>query len=93
MKLTELIEMLTDLADEFEHSGHDADDVDVLLAYQRHYPLAGTVETVTADLTRSSNDDGNLTVWIAERGQQYGNPYAPAGAWGGEAIENDRDDD
>jgi hypothetical protein len=79
MKLVELIAELEHLA---EYAGEDAE---VMIATQPSYPLQAYVATVTLV---------GDTIYIAEGGQPWSDPYAPRAAWeGGLAISEDEDED
>lgn len=90
MKLTDLIEQLQDLLEDFPELA----EADVMVAQQPSYPLAAVIDCIS--LVDSDNDDefldeeeisgGLPTVWIAtsEVGSSSSvSPYAPRAAWEG----------
>lgn len=90
MKLTDLIEQLQDLLEDFPELA----EADVMVAQQPSYPLAAVIDCVS--LVDSDNEDefldeeeisgGLPTVWIAtsEVGSSSSiSPYAPRAAWEG----------
>jgi hypothetical protein len=91
MKLTDLIEQLQDLLEDFPELA----EADVMVAQQPSYPLAAVIDCVS--LVDGGNEDdefleeeeisgGLPTVWIAtsEVGSSSSvSPYAPRAAWEG----------
>jgi len=90
MKLTDLIEQLQDLLEDFPELA----EADVMVATQPSYPLSAVIDCVS--LVDSDSDDeildeeeisgGLPTVWIAtsEVGSSSSiSPYAPRAAWEG----------
>jgi hypothetical protein len=87
MTLSDLIEQLQDLVDEFPSLA----DRDVMIATQPSYPMAAFVDCVSLvdsddDEDDEDAEDGLGTVWIAtsEVGSNSKvSPYAPRAAWEG----------
>lgn len=87
MTLSDLIEQLQDLLEEFPALG----DRDVMIAQQPSYPLAAVIDCVSLvdnDDEEGDEDaeDGLGVVWIAtsEIGSHSSvSPYAPRAAWEG----------
>lgn len=87
MTLSDLIEQLQDLLEEFPALG----DRDVMIAQQPSYPLAAVIDCVSLvdnDDEEGDEDaeDGLGVVWIAtsEIGSHSSvSPYAPRSAWEG----------
>jgi hypothetical protein len=88
MTLSDLIEQLQDLVDEFPALG----DRDVMIATQPSYPLTAVIDCVSlvdsedADEDDEDIEDGLGVVWIAtsEVGSSSSvSPYAPRAAWEG----------
>ena len=87
MTLTDLIEQLQDLVDEFPALG----DRDVMIATQPSYPLTAVIDCVSLvdsddDEDDEDAEDGLGVVWIAtsEIGSHSSvSPYAPRAAWDG----------
>jgi hypothetical protein len=87
MTLSDLIEQLQDLLEEFPALG----DRDVMIATQPSYPLTAVIDCVSLvdnDEEEDEEDveDGLGTVWIAtsEIGSHSSvSPYAPRAAWEG----------
>lgn len=90
MKLTDLIEQLQDLLEDFPELA----EADVMVAQQPSYPLAAVIDCVS--LVDGDSDDefldeeeisgGLPTVWIATSEVGSGSsvsPYAPRAAWEG----------
>lgn len=87
MTLSDLIEQLQDLLEEFPALG----DRDVMIAQQPSYPLTAVIDCVS--LVDSDDDEGDEdaedglgVVWIAtsEIGSSSSvSPYAPRAAWEG----------
>jgi hypothetical protein len=80
MKLSQLIERLEDLRDEF---GDDADP-EVVCAYQPNYPLSGTIlgavrlEEPDDEESDDVREGDTNVVWIAVGGHPHAlSPYAP----------------
>jgi len=87
--LTELIEKLQDVADEYP----DLADQEVNVAYQRSYPLAGFISAVTIVETDDEDSDEcecpstkecehcpEPAIWIGIS-DNSSEPYAPKAAW------------
>lgn len=87
--LTELIEKLQDLADEYPELAEQ----EVNVAYQRSYPLAGFIDAVTiveiddedsdeceCPSTKSCDHCPKPAVWIGIKDNSR-EPYAPKAAW------------
>lgn len=83
--LTELIEKLQDLADEYPELAEQ----EVNMAFQQNYPLAGLITSVT--VVESEDEDaenctdeckhGSLReLWIGTKDNRH-TPYAPGEAW------------
>jgi hypothetical protein len=77
MKISELIEQLEQ---QLKFEG----DLEVRIAYQKSYPLAAYLESVT--LVEADDDDERATesiVWLAASEGVYNSdsPYAPQEAW------------
>jgi hypothetical protein len=87
MTLTDLIEQLQDLLEEFPALG----DRDVMIATQPSYPLTAVIDCVSLvdsddDEDDEDAEDGLGIVWIAtsEIGSHSSvSPYAPRAAWDG----------
>lgn len=91
MKLTDLIEQLQDLLEDFPELA----EADVMVAQQPSYPLAAVIDCVSLVDSDSDDDEfldeeeisgGLPTVWIAtsEVGSSSSiSPYAPRAAWEG----------
>lgn len=91
MKLTDLIEQLQDLLEDFPELA----EADVMVATQPSYPLSAVIDCVSLVDGDSDDDDedededlsgGLPTVWIAtsEVGSSSSiSPYAPRAAWEG----------
>jgi hypothetical protein len=88
MTLSDLIEQLQDLLEEFPALG----DRDVMIATQPSYPLTAVIDCVSlvdsedADEDDEDVEDGLGVVWIAtsEIGSHSSvSPYAPRAAWEG----------
>jgi hypothetical protein len=87
MTLSDLIEQLQDLLEEFPALG----DRDVMIAQQPSYPLAAVIDCVSLvdnddDEGDEDAEDGLGVVWIAtsEIGSHSSvSPYAPRAAWEG----------
>lgn len=87
MTLTDLIEQLQDLLEEFPALG----DRDVMIATQPSYPLTAVIDCVSLvdndeDEDDEDAEDGLGIVWIAtsEIGSHSSvSPYAPRAAWEG----------
>jgi hypothetical protein len=87
MTLSDLIEQLQDLLEEFPALG----DRDVMIAQQPSYPLAAVIDCVSLvdnddDEDDEDAEDGLGVVWIAtsEIGSSSSvSPYAPRAAWEG----------
>ena len=87
MTLTDLIEQLQDLLEEFPALG----DRDVMIATQPSYPLTAVIDCVSLvdsddDEDDEDAEDGLGIVWIAtsEVGSSSSvSPYAPRAAWEG----------
>jgi len=87
MTLTDLIEQLQDLLEEFPALG----DRDVMIAQQPSYPLTAVIDCVSLvdnddDEDDEDAEDGLGVVWIAtsEVGSSSSvSPYAPRAAWEG----------
>ncbi len=94
MKLTDLIEQLQDLLEDFPELA----EADVMVAQQPSYPLAAVIDCVSLVDSDSDSDSefededeeeisgGLPTVWIAtsEVGSSSSvSPYAPRAAWEG----------
>ena len=87
MTLTDLIEQLQDLLEEFPALG----DRDVMIATQPSYPLTAVIDCVSLvdsddDEDDEDAEDGLGIVWIAtsEIGSHSSvSPYAPSAAWEG----------
>lgn len=87
MTINDLIEELEIARDEL------GSQAEVRVAYQRHYPLRGTVAAVTvpppedepyAEGDQAAGQEGDeAMVWLALGDAPYAeNPYGPAWAWG-----------
>jgi hypothetical protein len=89
MNLRELYEELGELIGSLEDG--EADGIEVLLAHQRNYPLAFSLETITHDMTEPEKP----VLWLAEGGHpDERSPYAPRHAWdGGEVFPDDDEDE
>jgi hypothetical protein len=87
MTLSDLIEQLQDLLEEFPALG----DRDVMIAQQPSYPLTAVIDCVSLvdnddDEDDEDAEDGLGVVWIAtsEVGSSSSvSPYAPRAAWEG----------
>jgi hypothetical protein len=88
MKLTDLIEQLQDLLEDFPELA----EADVMVATQPSYPLTAVIDCISLVDSDSDEDDddgisgGLPTVWIAtsEVGSSSSvSPYAPRAAWEG----------
>jgi hypothetical protein len=90
MKLTDLIEQLQDLLEDFPELA----EADVMVAQQPSYPLAAVIDCVSlvdSDSDSEFEDEEEIsgglpTVWIAtsEVGSSSSvSPYAPRAAWEG----------
>jgi hypothetical protein len=88
MTLTDLIEQLQDLVEEFPELA----EADVMVATQPSYPLTAVIDCISLVDSDSDEDDddgisgGLPTVWIAtsEVGSSSSvSPYAPRAAWEG----------
>jgi hypothetical protein len=87
MTLSDLIEQLQDLLEEFPALG----DRDVMIAQQPSYPLTAVIDCVSLvdnddDEDDEDAEDGLGVVWIAtsEIGSSSSvSPYAPRAAWEG----------
>jgi hypothetical protein len=87
MTLSDLIEQLQDLLEEFPALG----DRDVMIATQPSYPLTAVIDCVSLvdndeDEDDEDAEDGLGIVWIAtsEIGSHSSvSPYAPSAAWEG----------
>lgn len=91
---------IDDLINELEQARDTlGGDAEVRVAYQRNYPLRGTVDAVTyadtddpyAEGQRAAGQDKDASrVWIAVGSAPYDeNPYGPAWAWTGEFPEDE----
>lgn len=82
--LNELIEKLTDLRDDLDGRGLDADAMPVTFAIQPNYPIAVGFGEVTAIL----DGEKGPRVWVAtSESPSYDiNPYAPRQAWEGDVV-------
>lgn len=78
MRLSDLIEHLTTIAEQLEDL-----DPEVRLATQLNWPLAHSVYRVRhlADPEVDLSPENPGIVWIAEGGSVYDSPYAPREAW------------
>lgn len=90
MTLGQLIEQLQDMQREL---GDCADECPVLLAVQPSWPLAHTIEAVTA-IQSEGAEPGAKTIWLAaSSGHPYRiSPYAPKAAWEGGVVEHSDDE-
>jgi hypothetical protein len=88
MTLTDLIEQLQDLVEEFPELA----EADVMVATQPSYPLSAVIDCISLVDSDSDEDEddgissGLPTVWIAtsEVGSSSSvSPYAPRAAWEG----------
>jgi len=88
MKLTDLIEQLQDLLEDFPELA----EADVMVAQQPSYPLTAVIDCISLVDSDSDEDEddgisgGLPTVWIAtsEVGSSSSvSPYAPRAAWDG----------
>lgn len=88
MTLSDLIEQLQDLVEEFPELA----EADVMVATQPSYPLSAVIDCISLVDSDSDEDDddgisgGLPTVWIAtsEVGSSSSvSPYAPRAAWEG----------
>ncbi len=88
MTLSDLIEQLQDLVEEFSELA----EADVMVATQPSYPLSAVIDCISLVDSDSDEDDddgisgGLPTVWIAtsEVGSSSSvSPYAPRAAWEG----------
>ena len=88
MTLTDLIEQLQDLLEEFPELA----EADVMVAQQPSYPLSAVIDCISLVDSDSDEDEddgisgGLPTVWIAtsEVGSSSSiSPYAPRAAWEG----------
>jgi len=80
MTLGELIESLEDLRD----NSDEGSEMEVRIAYQRNYPLAGTVAGVADSREFEDNEDGRAVAWIATGDIGWDeNPYASSEVWAG----------
>lgn len=91
MKLTELLQKLTEIAEDLEESDIDCSQVDVLAGVQPSYPLTNVISgvisgEVLADYCdeRPIGDDERAAIWIAvspvHGGSKY-SAYAPRPLW------------
>jgi hypothetical protein len=88
MTLTDLIQQLQDLVEEFPELA----EADVMVATQPSYPLSAVIDCISLVDSDSDEDEddgisgGLPTVWIAtsEVGSSSSvSPYAPSAAWEG----------
>lgn len=88
MKLTDLIEQLQDLLEDFPELA----EADVMVAQQPSYPLSAVIDCISLVDSDSDEDEddgvsgGLPTIWIAtsEVGSNSKvSPYAPRAAWEG----------
>ncbi|AVP41408.1 hypothetical protein SEA_YARA_74 [Streptomyces phage Yara] len=83
MKLTELLQKLTDVAEDLTHSGIDPNEVDVLVGVQPTYPLTNVVAGIIsgeelADYCERPLDDlQKNAVWLAADAVPSGSPHSP----------------
>jgi hypothetical protein len=80
MDLDTLIEQLTEIRD-----SHDADSIDIRIAYQPNWPLKATLHTVAHDRDRAEEEDEDgysQVVWLVAGDVPYDeNPYAHRALW------------
>jgi hypothetical protein len=78
MRLSELIEMLQDLATQCDAVNLDPN---VEIHYQQNYPLRGRLCNVRAMVEEQNGDNPRVTVALAEGGHPYDKPYGSREAW------------
>ena len=74
--LNDLIEYLTELAEQEDKDGNSIGDLPVCIAHQQNWPLAERISAVTV-----SDRDG-MKVWLAAS-PSHNLDYAPRNAWEG----------
>ena len=71
---------IKELIRELQYIEEDFGDLEVRVAYQPSWPLAGKIENVWMP---EEDEDGNQKVWLAVDSVGHAeSPYAPKDAWG-----------